>query len=36
LKAKAVKAAQLQPTDSGLIIHGVLEAVLSKYPKGEF
>ncbi len=36
LKANAIKTAQLQPTDSGLIIHGVLEEVLSKYKNGEF
>ena len=36
LKANAIKTAELQPTDSGIIIHGVLEEVLSKYEKGSF
>ena len=36
LKVNALKTAQLQATDSGLIIHEVLEKVLSKYEKGEF
>ncbi len=36
LNMSAIKSAELQPTDSGLIIHGVLEEVLSKYKKGEF
>ena len=30
LNASAIKTAELQPTDSGLIIHGVLEEVLSE------
>ena len=36
LNASAIKTAELQPTDSGLIIHGVLEEVLSNYKNGEF
>ena len=36
LNANAIKTAELQPTDSGLIIHGVLESVLSQYKNGEF
>lgn len=36
LNASAIKTAELQPTDSGLIIHGVLEEVLSQYKNGEF
>lgn len=36
LNINKIKAAELQPTDSGIIMHGVLEEVLRKYQNGEF
>lgn len=36
LRIEALKPAELKPTDSGIIIHGVLEEVLKTYKDGEF
>ncbi len=36
LKAEPLRAAELDPAQSGTIVHLVMEELLQKYPKGEF